>query len=795
MAAVFSMAMIFLLSNNVYALDGLGPDDLYGGPSVNANYCTPYNILPAGTPDEERYHYPDPNYIETDPDHYAYWTQGNNISRMITNDGVHNAIAAWQQNGLACIYPKGSAYKMIRSFGPDFFFTGEVNGREPKDTCNARFIAGTQHAGRIPTDLGYINENWDAIWGDKYVGTSNMLLVSTRPDDIPYWHPEFSDENGEPIVISDEDVVVIYTPLGYGAAYNWGAQRTLLDYGGYTWLEYQERILSFSAAVARDIQFNDITMINKSQYHTFPQIGAYDMEDIVAGPGGIFEMGDELGGQKIAWIEGLRFGFCYEEDFSDPAVDGLTPMGGVVTLEAFPVLNRETGEVEEAELASFSGTAESAWAYYPPNPVSNGLEYRMIKGESQFQFLQDPGLNWDNPGGMNLLISRGNQDRLYQYYHQKNTLCPGDTTRLAYALVCGFPSVGDPASMATSPEGLAQVAAELIQNAAMAKSLYETDYSMPRPPQSPNVRIIPGDHQVTVTWDNISEYSRDGFYDQYAGQGTDYREFDFEGYRVYRSTTGEADDAQLLAQFDMKNGVVLETGIMNETVDLVDADGNELGTGQINTYTDTLGISEHDPSTGARYGLGTDNGLRYSYIDKYEERVAYGAQATNQHRLTNGFRYFYAVTAYDWNGIDQSNLSTMNSLESSLSFNVSNMVIPGSNPSSYRTALIDDELTKIQMLSSSGNELDTEFRDIWVQPKGDGSGAMVITDGAVPSNALSDPFIYIVNPELITEDAEYFIQIDSIIGAPSNLDNPDVNPDYDSKLMSNIFVSLKDAAG
>ena len=450
--------------------------------------------------------------------------------------------------------------------------------------------------------------------------------------------------------------------------------------------------------------------------------------------------------------------------------------------------------MEEGELRSFSGNVSGGgWGYYH-DEMSIFQEWQQVSGDPKFVYLQDPGIG-DDPESELPVISRGQQSEMYMYFYHDNPLCPSDTMYMAYALICGFPSVGDPASMATSSEGLSQVAAGLIQNAAMANSLYSSGFAMPRAPQAPNVRIIPGDHQVTVTWDNISEYSRDGFYDQYVDQGTDYREFDFEGYRVYRSTTGESNDAQLLAQFDLKNGIVLETGIMNEDITLVDENGNELGGGKTSTYTDTLGIAEHDPATGARYGLGTDNGLRYSYIDKYEERVAYGAQATNQHRLTNGFRYFYAVTAYDWNGTDKNDLSTMFSLESSLNFGRDNMVIPGSNPNSYRTALIDDELTKIQMLSSSGNVLDTEFRDIWVSPVGDGSGAMVITEGSVPSNSLSDPFIYIVNPELITEDAEYFIQIDSIIGAPSNLDNPDINPDYDNKLMSNIFVSLKDAAG
>ena len=76
----------------------------------------------------------------------------------------------------------------------------------------------------------------------------------------------------------------------------------------------------------------------------------------------------------------------------------------------------------------------------------------------------------------------------------------------------------------------------------------------------------------------------------------------------------------------IKNGIVLETGIMNETVKIVDADGSEIGSDgydqHLYRYSGYCRARRLPPA--ARYGLGTDNGLRYSYIDNYEERVAYG---------------------------------------------------------------------------------------------------------------------------------------------------------------------------
>ena len=794
--AIFAIAL-----PTVLLAEGAGPEGVYGGPAVNNNICTPYHFVPEDQKGVLYEFTAGPSIQETEPENWAYWTQGNNISQLVDARGQYNINSSWQQGGLSVIYPKGSAFKMFLSHCLFEDAIGEFNGREPKDTTHTRAIGSGPLNGRIPTDFGYREDLQPR--SEKYVGRTDRIHVSTRPSDVAEWPDEFCDENGEPKIISDEDVVTVhfntrFSDVGkmYFRTWNYPTQG---DATAATFMEHHDRIMSFNASIARDILFFDINLINKSRFHQFPEIGPFDIEEYMYGPGAISYLGDQRGGQRIAYVPNLRLGITYEENFSDPAITGNSPMVGLVIVKAAESNNPDTGELEEGVPCSFSNTVSGgAWGYYPDGQAANlnvGSSpcWAMRRGVDKFLYLQDPGIGTDQESEVPI-ISRGSADRMHFTFYNDNPICPDDTCHFVYAMVCAFPSVDDPASMAGTPEGLAVVASQLIQNAAMAHSLYNSGFAMPRAPQSPNVRIIPGDHQVTVTWDNVSEYSRDGFYDQYAGQGTDYREYDFEGYRIYRSTTGEANDAQLLAQFDIKDGVVLASGIKNNEIKVLDEEGNETP-GYTSTYTDTLGIAEHDAATGARYGLGTDNGLRYSYIDKYEERVAYGSQATNQHRLTNGFRYFYSVTAYDWNGVDKNDLSTMFSLESPLTFGKDNMVIPGSNPSSYRTALIDDELTKIQMLSSSGNELDTEFRDIWVQPKGDGSGAMVITDGAVPSNALSDPFIYIVNPELITEDAEYFIQIDSIIGAPNNLDNTDVNPDYDSKLMSNIFVSLKDAAG
>jgi len=620
---IFTAVALFTAAAAAFALEGAGPPDVYGGPSENRNICTPYHFIPADRLTLSYEWKPGPSLFDLEPQNVAYWTQGNNISQSVSASGNYLVVGGgWQQGKLACIYPRGSAYKMIRSQCIFEHAIGEFTGQEPKDTVLTRHLGSNDRAGRIPTDMGYTQDL--EPWADKYTGKTNRVHVSTRPSDVAEWPEEFRDENGEPVIISDEDVVIVHWIPGYA---QWSSGREQQDARSAPWIEMQGRVMSFSAAIARDIQFYDYKLVNKSQFHYFTDIGPYDVEEYMYGIGAIFDMGDQTGGQKIAYVPGLNFGFTWEETFSDPAITPPSPMGGFAILRRLETHDPETGELEEGVIKSFTLKVDGgAWGYYHTE-MSRTAAWRCCIGDPKFLYLQDPGLG-DDPESMLPIISRGGGSEYHFRYYSDNPLCPGDTAYLAYALVCAFPSVGDPASMATNPEGLAQVAAKLFENAAMAQSLYDGGFKMPRPPAGPNIRLIPGDHQVTITWDNLSEFSRDEFYDQYMGLN-DYKEYDFEGYRVYRSTTGESNDAQLLAQFDLKNGIVLESGIKMEKIKVLDEQGNEADA-FTNTYTDTLGISDFDRAAGARYGLGLDTGLRYSFIDRYVYRPLRGAGGLRQ---------------------------------------------------------------------------------------------------------------------------------------------------------------------
>lgn len=87
-------------------------------------------------------------------------------------------------------------------------------------------------------------------------------------------------------------------------------------------------------------------------------------------------------------------------------------------------------------------------------------------------------------------------------------------------------------------------------------------YLLPSPPPSPNLLVQPGDGEVTLYWDNISEIYEDPIT----------RERDFEGYRIYSSSkTAESDEEHtLLAQFDKDTlNIGYNTGFETIQIDTV----------------------------------------------------------------------------------------------------------------------------------------------------------------------------------------------------------------------------------
>jgi hypothetical protein len=150
----------------------------------------------------------------------------------------------------------------------------------------------------------------------------------------------------------------------------------------------------------------------------------------------------------------------------------------------------------------------------------------------------------------------------------------------------------------------------LCQLAATAQFIYDQNWLLPGPPSASNAVLIPMDHAIRIVWDDLAERTPDPYYDIASDPGPNfpaetlaswdpaYRQYDFEGYKVYKSADGLS--WSLLTQCDLANGITFTDSTAPESVRTI----------------------------------ANDHGLFYSYNDA---------------NVTNGFVYYYRVASYDYN--------------------------------------------------------------------------------------------------------------------------------------------------
>jgi len=157
-----------------------------------------------------------------------------------------------------------------------------------------------------------------------------------------------------------------------------------------------------------------------------------------------------------------------------------------------------------------------------------------------------------------------------------------------------------------------------VEKQKQARNAYEADYQFAQAPLQPTVTAVPGDRKVTLYWDEVAEASVDRYILRIAGA---IAARDFEGYRIYRATDPAFEDAKVIT----------------------DAAGNTLLLRPLAQFDRKNGIKGLHPVDirGVKFDLGNDTGLLHSFTDT---------------TVTNGQRYYYAVTAYDF-GLQSAGLS------------------------------------------------------------------------------------------------------------------------------------------
>jgi hypothetical protein len=143
---------------------------------------------------------------------------------------------------------------------------------------------------------------------------------------------------------------------------------------------------------------------------------------------------------------------------------------------------------------------------------------------------------------------------------------------------------------------------DLFRNKDNALTAYHANYKFFTVPELPTVTAYAEDGTVTLLWDDAAERS----FDPLTG-------YDFEGYRIYRST-----DPEWLDMAVVTDGHGARSS-RREPIAQFDLDD------KIKGWT-------HTGESGIQFWLGDDTGLVHKYVDS---------------TVTNGQTYYYAVTSYD----------------------------------------------------------------------------------------------------------------------------------------------------
>jgi len=154
----------------------------------------------------------------------------------------------------------------------------------------------------------------------------------------------------------------------------------------------------------------------------------------------------------------------------------------------------------------------------------------------------------------------------------------------------------------------------LARLASTAQYIYDQGWLLPGPPVASNVVLIPMDNSIRIVWNDLPERTPDQYYDVAsdtgsAGYDPAYRKYDFEGYKIFKSTDGV--DWQWLRTCDLIDGIVFDVDSNNTVI------------------SDTTILDVTMVKTRAR-----ESGVLYSLTDN---------------NVTNGYPYYYKVASYDFN--------------------------------------------------------------------------------------------------------------------------------------------------
>ncbi len=247
---------------------------------------------------------------------------------------------------------------------------------------------------------------------------------------------------------------------------------------------------------------------------------------------------------------------------------------------------------------------------------------------------------------------------------------------------------------------------DIIFNKITVQAIYNANYNFSQPPYTPKLSAVPGDKKVYLYWNDVAEKSYDRFL----------RQFDFEGYLLYRSGEPEFQDIKTVT--DSRGQARYWQPI--QQWDLIDSIKGP----------DPVGIN------GAHFWRGDDTGLQHSFIDT---------------TVTNGTRYYYALVSYD-RGVAPTRIDPLNGATGGLSASECTKIISEDFNGSLK--FVDQNCAVVTPNAQAAGYVPAQLEGMSTPLENGGIGT-----GSMMTN--------IVNPNSVLEGYTYQIKFDSTGKVPN----------------------------
>lgn len=436
--------------------------------------------------------------------------------------GLHNA------SNLGLFFEnRGKLYPRRLSQGPSLEFP--INSGKQYLYRGNIFIGipGNVVQGRFTT-----NEEWEAAYGYH-----NRQLAKIAFSDNPNsWGPNgwpVKDADGNPIIKSDQDSYCVYNDSTNAL--------------GALGIEVHQIGYAYGVNFAKNLLFFKYMVVNKGS-KTLDSLYFSKYFDVDVGniSGGDPEYADD----RVGFDRQKNFVWYYDDGVSNEWPGGKTGMVGLVFLKT-PVVNGKELGITDFHYSLYDDDSDIDSVQYGIMSSNRNL-YNSNIGNKYFHIGSGSDIHFDDPN----TIPASGMDLVTYNSSGPYTLPVNDTLVFYTAFVAG------------------ETKAELDKYLNEAFRILQFDFEISKPPITPTLNVFSGDKKALLYWDDKAEASKDN----YSG------EYDFEGYRVYRSLD-KGVNWQLLQEYDIPKNQI-----------------------------------------------GADRGLQYSYTDT---------------TVTNGIEYWYCVTAYD----------------------------------------------------------------------------------------------------------------------------------------------------